>query len=158
MTAAVLSAPALTTECLDAIGFARLNALVERGYRPRLGARRGEDGHVCIPFTHPRDGAAKRPPPPLTLWSDGIVSTSGLLWPDKHVASDEPAPDWQRWIMPEDDHRFRGFLESVLPPGPVDLYLKPALAGAKVFALRFMFGATLCTLVALAAKLVVARI
>jgi len=116
-----MDASVLPSDCPDSIGFARLHALVGRGYRPQLGAKRGEDGHVCIPFTHPRDGRKTSPPPAITLWSDGILSTNGLLWPDKHVPSDEPPPDWQRFIMPEEDKRFVGFLASVVRPGFVDL-------------------------------------
>ena len=152
-----MTALALTNETVDSIGFARLQALVQRGYKPLFGITRRDDGHVCIPLVHPR-ATRKDPPPPLMLWSDGIVSTSAILWPQKYVPSDDAPPDWQKYILPGEADRFESFALSVTPPDVIDLYVKPFCAEAKLFVLRMIFGATLCTVLGITAYLTLAHI
>jgi hypothetical protein len=144
----------LTTECLDSVGFSRLHALVARGYVPDIGRSLRDDGHVCIMLKHPR-AARLKAPPAITLWSDGIVSTNDVLWPEKYVPTEEGAPDWQRFILPAQGDRFEAFAASVERPDLFDLYLKPAYRHAKVFGMCMLFGSTLCVLLGFAGKLVV---
>ena len=148
---------ALTTECLDTIGFMRLHALVARGYRPAFGTEPRADGHVCISLTHPRVSRSKSPPE-VTLWSDGIISTNGILWPDKYVPTQEGPPDWQRFILPAQADRFVAFAASVERPDVIDLYVKPAWRHTKMFVVRMLFGSSLCVLLGFGGQLLAARI
>jgi hypothetical protein len=135
----------------DAIGFARLHRLAQRGYRPCFTAR-AEGNPKCLLLEHPRK-SGKNVPPPLTLWSDGIITTTEVLWPAKYVPSADGPPDWQLFISPDEAARFESFAESIAQPNVFDLYWVPALKIAKRFAVHFIYGTALCVVIASALKL-----
>lgn len=136
------------------VGFARLHALVARGYRPIFDATARAPAPSFITLHHPR-AAHRDTPPPITLWSDGILATTKVLFPRRFVPEDgKGPPDWQRFILPGEAERFATFIAEIDPPRVVDLYLAPTLAQARTFALRFAAGAALCFVLAALSKLV----
>jgi hypothetical protein len=90
-----------------------------------------------------------------TIWSNGIVATSQLLWPAKHVPQEDGSvPDWQKFIDIADGDIFRNFVDTVPMPTLMDLYVRPGIQHARVFSARFVFGFSLCGMIAAAFLLI----
>ncbi len=143
---------AITKDWPDTISFDRLHALSARGYRPRLGMATDDSGFARIDLAHPRV-RGKLVPPKLTLWSNGILATSELLWPARHVVQDDgTAPDWQKFIEASDDKLFRSFVDSVPAPNALDLYGFPFVGFLRVSAARFLYASMLCLCIAVAIR------
>ena len=141
-----MTAHVITTQWADAIAFNRLHALVKRGYKLRFDTIDNDD-FSCIDLVHPkRRGAA--PPPRLTLWSNGIVSTPKVLWPQRYVEQEDGPPDWQRYIDVSDGDRFDELVNGIPVPNAFDTFFLPALRHLKTFSARFLFGSSLCAVIA----------
>ena len=136
----------------DTISFDRLHALAKRGYQAHLGTACDDIGFSRIDLKHPRS-TGEYVPPSVTIWSNGILATDQLLWPTKYVLQEEGPPSWQKFIATSDAKSFDEFVQSVPLPSFFDLYGRPMLANAKVFAAHLLFGASLCCVIAAAFKL-----
>ena len=141
-----MTAHVVPRQWADAIAFNRLHALVARGYQPRFDCVNNED-FSCVELVHPRI-RAPRVPPRLVLWSNGILSTDTILWPDRYVPQEDGPPDWQRFIDVVDGDRFSDFVSGIARPSLVDTHLVPAYREAKTFVARLLFGSSLCVVLA----------
>ncbi len=148
-----MNAHVVPRQWADAIAFNRLHALIARGYRPRFDCVNNED-FSGVELVHPKDRGS-RTPPRLMLWSNGILSTDTILWPERYVPQEEGPPDWQRFIDIVDGDRFSEFVSSVARPNVIDTHLIPAYREVKTFLARLVFGSSLC--VVLAGGLVIAK-
>jgi hypothetical protein len=145
---------AVTKDWPDTITFDRIHALAQRGYRACLGVKGDDSGFARIDLWHPRT-TGPNAPPKLTIWSNGIVATSQLLWPAKHVPQEDGSvPDWQKFIDIADGDIFRNFVDTVPMPTLMDLYVRPGIQHARVFSARFVFGFSLCGMIAAAFLLI----
>jgi hypothetical protein len=110
----------------DVIAFDRLHALVKRGYRPIYGTGHSDNKYASIELRHPKRKGDDAPPT-LTLWSNGIVSTTMILWPRQYVPSSGDAPVWQKFIDASDDACFARFAGEIPLPTIQDRYFSSAV-------------------------------
>jgi hypothetical protein len=136
----------------DAVAFDRLHALVKRGYRPIYGTGHSDGLYSSIELRHPKtkgEGA----PPSVTLWSNGIVSTTMILWPRQYVPSSGEVPVWQKFIDSTDDACFDRFAGEVPLPNFYDRYFSSAFQKARSIAIVAVFAVSLCGILPLTSKL-----
>ena len=145
----------LTKDWPDSIAFDRLHALALCGYRPKLGIQSDGMGFSRIDLAHPRS-RGRHAAPSLTLWSNGILATTGLLWPERYAPREEGPPEWQKFIDTGEAERFEDFVESIASPSFIDGRLRPFVRNAKVVVTRLSLGASLCVMLGLGGKILVA--
>jgi hypothetical protein len=117
----------------DAVAFDRLHALVKRGYQPVYGTGHSDGMYSSIELRHPRKKGACVPPT-VTLWSNGIISTTMILWPKQYVPSSGEAPIWQKFIDSSDEACFDRFTSEVPLPTIYDRYFSSPFQKAKSLA------------------------
>jgi hypothetical protein len=130
-----------STDFAGAVAFGRLHALVKRGYGVRFDAASEDDASVEL--VHLRR-AGPDVPPRLTLWSNGLISTRQILWPQKYVAQEQGPPLWQQIIRGDDSKPFDEFLSSVSEPTYFDRVIYPVYCQIKIFALMLLSALAVC--------------
>lgn len=136
----------------EAVAFDRLHALVDRGYRPVFGGSQSDGVFSRIELRHPKT-KGDAGPPPVTLWSNGIVSTTAILWPRQYVPSREGVPVWQKFIASEDGPCFAHFLADIPRPGLYDRHFASPLQKTRALAMTALFSTAACGSLPVIAKI-----